>query len=93
MKQKQEKKRAHIPKKEYLLLCEKIKNNEITIEDIDRKTILEIAQYKLYHMFKNAYHRTQNRPEYAGVEYRLGAYRDALENLKKYRPDLHRKVP
>lgn len=85
------KQRVHMPKKEYYTLCKKIKNNAITIDDIDHKTILEIAQYKLYYMFKNAYHRTQNRPEYAGVEYRLGAYRDALENLKKYRPDLHRK--
>ncbi|WP_128712861.1 hypothetical protein [Anoxybacillus gonensis] len=91
MKQKQEKKRAHMPKKEYMMLREKIENNEITINDIDNETILEIARYKLYYMFLNAYHRTQKRKEYEGVEYRLGAYSEALENLKKHRPDLHRK--
>ena len=91
MEQKQEKKRAHMPKKEYFTIRDKIKNNEITIDGIDNETIVEIARYKLYYMLLNAYHRTQNRSEYAEVEYRLGAYRDALENLKKYRSDLHRK--
>lgn len=78
------KQRVHMPKKEYFALHNG--NFEIT-----ERLILEVARYKLYYMLNNAYNRSKKRKEYKDVKYKLGAYRDGMENLKKHRPDLYRK--
>lgn len=78
------KQRVHMPKKEFLALKNKL-------YEVDEQLILEVAGYKLYYMLNNAYNRTKRRSEYKYVKYKLGAYRDGMTNLKRYRPDLYDK--
>mgnify|MGYP001375684187 CR=1 FL=1 len=77
------KQRVHMPKKEFYALKE---GYEIT-----EQLVFEVARYKLYYMLSNAYNRTKTREEYKDVEYRLGEFRDGIDNLKKHRSELYDK--
>lgn len=77
--------RALIPKKEW----EALKQEK---QEINDELIFALAKHKTYYMLSNADQRTRKRDDYKDVQYKLGAYKEGLNNMQRFRPDLYDKL-